>query len=48
MTRHYELTAAQQFNLIEDLLPANGKPVGQWNDYLTTLNGVLWVLHTGA
>ena len=47
MTRHYELTG-EQFALIEDLLPANGKPGGQWNDHLTTLNGILWALHTGA
>jgi transposase len=47
MTRHYELTA-EQFATIEGLLPANGKPGGRWNDHLTTLNGILWVLHTGA
>jgi transposase len=34
--------------LIADLLPANGKPGGQWNGHLTTLNGVLRTLHTGA
>lgn len=34
--------------LIADLLPANGKRGGQWNDHRTTLNGVFWVLHTGA
>ena len=28
MTRHYELTA-EEFALIEDLLPANGQPGGQ-------------------
>lgn len=47
MIRHYELTA-EQFAFIEDLLPANGKPGGQWNDHLTALNGILWILHTGA
>src|SRR3954464_12610243 len=33
--------------LIEDLLPLNGKPGGQWNDRRTALNGILWILHTG-
>ena len=47
MIRHYELTA-EQFAVVEDLLPGNGKPGGQWNDHRTTLTGILWVLHTGA
>src|SRR5262249_21173079 len=38
----------EQFALIEDLLPRNGKPGGPSNDHLTTLNGILWILHTGA
>jgi transposase len=47
MLRRYELTD-QQFSLIEDLLPATGKPGGRWNDHRTTLNGIFWWLHTGA
>jgi transposase len=47
MTRRYELTD-HQFALIEDLLPATGKPGGQWNDHRATLDGILWILHTGA
>ena len=47
MTRHYELSA-EQFALIEGLMPPAGKAGGQWNDHLTTLNGILWILHTGA
>lgn len=47
MAHHYELTA-EQFATIEDLMPATGKPGGQWSDHLRTLNGILWVLHTGA
>jgi transposase len=27
---------------------ANGRRGGQWNDHRATLNGILWVLHTGA
>jgi transposase len=45
--RRYELTDAQ-YAAIADLMPANGKRGGQWNDHRTTLNGILWVLHTGA
>jgi transposase len=43
----YELTD-EQYARIEDLLPANGKRGGQWNDHRTTLDGILWILHTGA
>lgn len=45
--RPYELTD-EQFARIEELLPTNGKRSGQWNDHRTTLDGILWVLHTGA
>ena len=34
--------------MIEDLPPANGKRGGKWNDHLKTLNGILWIPHTGA
>src|SRR5689334_24630115 len=47
MTRRYELTD-EGFALIEDLLPPTGEPGGQWNDHRITLNGILWVLQTGA
>jgi len=45
--RRYELTD-EQFELICDLLPINGKRGGQWNDHRTTLNGIFWILHAGA
>jgi len=45
--RRYELTD-EQFELIADLLPSNGKRGGQWNDHRTTLNGIFWILHAGA
>jgi transposase len=45
--RRYELTD-EQFELIHDLLPVNGKRGGQWNDHRTTLNGIFWILHAGA
>ena len=34
--------------MIRDLLPANGKRGGQSNDRRTTLNGMFWILYTGA
>jgi transposase len=45
--RRYELTD-EQFEMICDLLPATGKRGGQWNDHRTTLNGIFWILHSGA
>ena len=45
--RRYELTD-EQFELIRDLLPLNRKRGGQWNDHRTTLNGIFWILHSGA
>jgi transposase len=45
--RRYELTE-EQYELIADLLPRNGRRGGQWNDHRTTLNGIFWILHTGA
>jgi transposase len=45
--RRYELTDAQ-YATIADLMPPNGRRGGQWNDHRATLNGILWVLHTGA
>ena len=47
MVRHYELSD-EAFGLFEDLLPPNGRRGGQWNDHRTTLNGIFWILHTGA
>ena len=29
-------------------MPANGKRGGQWNDHRITLNGMFWILHSGA
>jgi transposase len=45
--RRYELTD-EQFELIRDLLPLDGRRGGQWNDHRTTLNGIFWILHAGA
>ena len=45
--RRYELTD-EQYELIRAVLPVNGKRGGQWNDHRTTLNGMFWILHSGA
>ena len=45
--RRCELTD-EQFELIGDLLPANGKRGGQWNEHRRTFNGIFWILHSGA
>ena len=40
--------SAQQFAVVADLFPADGRPGGPWRDHRTVLNAVLRVLHTGA
>lgn len=45
--RRDELTDAQ-WEQIEDLLPKNGERGGQWKDHRPILNGLFWVLRTGA
>lgn len=47
MTRRYELTEAQ-YALIEDLLPRNGRRGNQWEDHRQVLNGIFWILNSGA
>lgn len=45
--RRYELSD-EAFTLLADLLPPTGRRGGQWNDHRTTLNGIFWILHSGA
>ena len=47
MVRRYELSD-DQFARIADLLPVNGRRGKQWHDHRTLLNGIFWILHTGA
>ena len=47
MVRRYELSD-EAFGLVADLLPPNGRRGQQWKDHRTMLNGIFWVLHTGA
>jgi transposase len=42
----YEL-ADDEWNLLRNLFPAQ-KRGGRWNDHRTTLNGMLWILRSGA
>ena len=44
--RRYELTD-EAWERIEPLLPKQGAG-GQWNDHRTTLNGMFWILNSGA
>lgn len=44
--RRYELTD-EAWERIEPLLPAQGRG-GRWNDHRTTLNGMFWILNSGA
>ena len=45
--RRHELSDAQ-WHLIEDLMPPAGIPGRPWNNHRETLNGMMWILHTGA
>jgi transposase len=45
--RRYELSD-EAFALVADLLPVNGRRGGQWHDHRTALNGIFWILHSGA
>lgn len=47
MVRRHELTD-EQWEKIAPLLPANGKPGGQWADHRTVINGVLFRACTGV
>jgi transposase len=45
--RRYELSD-EAFALVSDVLPANGRRGGQWHDHRVALNGIVWILHSGA
>lgn len=46
--RRYELTD-EQWEKIEDLFPGNeGRRGAPWNDHRQTLNGMFWILCSGA
>jgi transposase len=47
MVRRHELTDAK-WRKIEPLLPANGRPGGQWSDHRTVVNGVLFRARTNV
>ena len=44
--RRYDMTD-EAWTRIEPLLPKQGRG-GRWNDHRTTLNGMFWVLNSGA
>lgn len=45
--KRYELST-KQWSLIKDHFPRNGHRGGQWKNHRKMVNGVLWVLHSGA
>lgn len=47
MTRRHSLSD-EQWKQIEDLFPENGKRGGQWKDHRLIVDGILWILATGA
>jgi transposase len=47
MVRRYE-RSDDAYDQIVDLLPANGRRGKQWHEHRTVLNGIFWILHTGA
>jgi transposase len=47
VVRRHELTD-QAWAQIAPLLPAGGRPGGQWADHRRVLNGILWKLATGV
>ena len=44
--RRYEMTD-EAFALIEPLLPRQGRG-GRWKDHRTVINGIFWILNSGA
>jgi transposase len=47
VVRRHELTD-QAWAQIAPLLPATGRPGGQWADHRRVVNGILWKLSTGV
>ena len=47
MTSKYELTH-EEYSRISDLLPDKNRTGRPWLDHRQVLNGMLWILHTGA
>ena len=47
MVRRYEVSD-RAFSLVEDLLPPEGRRGGPWKCHRMMLNGMFWILYTGA
>jgi transposase len=48
LTRLRHALSDDHYRLIEPLLPTNDRPGHPWKDHRTVINGILWILHTGA
>lgn len=48
MTPHRHALSDDHYALIRPLLPTSDRPGHPWKDHRSVIDGVLWVLHTGA
>jgi transposase len=48
VTRLRHALSDEHFEAIRPLLPAGGRPGHPWKDHRTVIDGILWILHTGA
>lgn len=48
MTQLRHALSDDHYALIESLLPTNDRPGHPWKSHRSVINGVLWILHTGA
>ena len=48
MTKLRHALSDDHYALIEPLLPTNDRPGHPWKSHRSVINGVLWILHTGA
>lgn len=48
MTQLRHALSDDRYASIEPLLPTNDRPGRPWKDHRLVINGILWVLHTGA
>ncbi|WP_128548345.1 transposase [Larkinella soli] len=45
--RKYELTDSQ-WEKIKDMMPSNNRPGRPWRSHRQSINGILWILNSGA
>ncbi|MFD1144955.1 transposase [Larkinella insperata] len=45
--RKYELTDSQ-WEKLKDMMPSNNRPGRPWRSHRQSINGILWILNSGA